>query len=144
MRRQIEGKYSTVSDVQLMTLPRVDLRSGSLTAINSLDQIPFEIKRVYFLYDVPNKSDRGAHAHKELYQLIVPASGSFEITLFDGKDSKQFLLRQPDEGLLVPPGLWRDLSNFSGGGICLVLASMLYTEEDYIRDLKYFRKFKNE
>ena len=82
MRRQIEGKYSTVSDVQLMTLPRVDLRSGSLTAINSLDQIPFEIKRVYFLYDVPNKSDRGAHAHKELYQLIVPASGSFEITLF--------------------------------------------------------------
>ena len=139
MTERIEGKYTTIKDIKLINLPRVDLSSGALTSINSGNEIPFDIQRVYYLYDVPNKSDRGAHAHKELYQLIVAASGSFEITLFDGKESKRFILRQPDEGLLVPPGMWRDLNNFSGGGVCLVLASMLYSEEDYIRDLKEFQ-----
>lgn len=144
MTESIEGKYTTVDDIKLINLPRVDLTSGALTSMNSRKEIPFNIERVYYLYDVPNKSDRGAHAHKELYQLVVAASGSFEITLFDGKESKQFILRQPDEGLLVPPGMWRDLNNFSGGGICLVLASMPYSEEDYIRDLKEFKNFKYE
>lgn len=143
MTERIESKDTTIKDIKMINLPRVDLSSGALTSINSGKEIPFDIQRVYYLYDVPNKSDRGAHAHKELYQLIVAASGSFEITLFDGKKSKRFILRQPDEGLLVPPGMWRDLNNFSGGGICLVLASMQYSEEDYIRDLKEFEIFKN-
>ena len=128
----------------MINLPRIDLNSGALTSINSVNEVPFDIRRVYYLYDVPNKSDRGAHAHRELYQLIIAASGSFEITLFDGKESKKFILRQPDEGLLVPPGMWRDLNNFSGGGICLVLASMPYSETDYIRNLDEFKEFKNE
>jgi len=138
------GRTSSVNDVRLLNLKRIDLASGSLTSINSLTDIPFDIERVYYLYDVPNKSDRGSHAHKELYQLIIAASGSFEITLSDSVETKQFTLRQPDEGLLVPPGLWRDLNNFSGGGICLVLASMLYSEEDYIRDYVEFKQFKSE
>lgn len=139
-----DGRISSVNDVRVLNLDRVDLASGSLTSINSLTEVPFDIERVYYLYDVPNKSDRGSHAHKELYQLIIAASGSFEITLSDSEETKQFTLRQPDEGLLVPPGLWRDLNNFSGGGICLVLASMLYSEEDYIRDYVEFKKFKSE
>ena len=142
MTERKEGKFTTIEDIKMINLPRVDLSSGALTSINSGKEIPFNIERVYYLYDVPNKSDRGAHAHKELYQLIVAASGSFEISLFDGQKSKQFILRQPDEGLLVPPGLWRDLKSFSGGGICLVLASRPYDEDDYIRDIQKFINFK--
>lgn len=144
MTEKREGNYTTIADVKVINLPRVNLSSGALTAINSDEEIPFNIKRVYYLYDVPNKSDRGAHAHKELMQLVVAASGSFEIELNDGIKSKTFVLRQPDEGLLVPPGLWRDLRNFSGGGICMVLASDVYNEADYIRDFIEFKSFKDE
>ena len=138
----LDAKRTTVFDAKVLDLARIDLDSGALTAINSDDEIPFSIRRVYYLYDVPNKSDRGAHAHKELKQLVVAASGSFEIELNDGTNSKTFMLRQPDEGLLVPPGLWRDLRNFSGGGICMVLASEVYEETDYIRNFKEFNLFK--
>lgn len=143
MTGKIEGEFSTIDDVKLIDLHRIDLTSGSLTAINSNIDIPFEINRVYYLYDVPNNSDRGAHAHKDLAQLIVAASGSFEIDMFDGVNTRSFILRQPDEGLFVPPGLWRDLKNFSGGGVCLVLASLSYDESDYIRSIKKFYEFKN-
>lgn len=142
MTDRLDAKTTTVFDAKVLDLARIDLDSGALTAINSDDEVPFCIKRVYYLYDVPNNSDRGAHAHKELRQLVVAASGSFEIELNDGVNSKTFVLRQPDEGLLIPPGLWRDLSKFSGGGICLVLASMLYFEEDYIRDYDKYLNFK--
>ena len=144
MTDPLDAKTTTVFDAKVLDLARIDLDSGALTAINSDEEVPFNIKRVYYLYDVPNKSDRGAHAHKELMQLVVAASGSFEIELNDGIKSKTFVMRQPDEGLLVPPGLWRDLRNFSGGGICMVLASDVYNEVDYIRDFIEFKSFKNE
>ena len=139
----LDAKRTTVFDAKVLNLARIDLDSGALTAINSDDEVPFSIKRVYYLYDVPNKSDRGAHAHKELMQLVVAASGSFEIELNDGIKSKTFVLRQPDEGLLIPPGLWRDLRNFSGGAICLVLASEIYDESDYIRSLNEYYEYKD-
>ena len=141
---QLDAKKTSVLDAMVLNLTRIDLDSGALTVINSNVEIPFKIKRVYYLYDIPNKSDRGAHAHKELRQLVVAASGSFEIELNDGVNSKTFVLRQPDEGLLIPPGLWRDLRNFSGGGICMVLASEIYDESDYIRDFVEFKSFKDE
>lgn len=144
MINHLDAKKITVSDAKILDLARIDLDSGALTAINSNYEVPFNIKRVYYLYDVPNKSDRGAHAHTELMQLVVAASGSFEIELNDGVNSKTFILRQPDEGLLIPPGLWRDLRNFSGGGICMVLASNIYNEADYIRDFVEFKSFKDE
>lgn len=137
-----DGRKNSVLDVRLVTLPRIDIESGSITAVNSGTDLEFNIKRVYYLYDVPNRSDRGAHAHKELFQLILAASGSFEVELDDGVEKKSFVLRQPDEGLLIPPGLWRDLRGFSGGAICLVLASLEYDESDYIRDKEEFLKYK--
>lgn len=142
MLEAIDGKKTSVLDVRLISLPRINLESGSITAINSGNEVEFNIKRVYYLYDVPNRSDRGAHAHKELFQLILAASGSFEVELDDSNEKRSFVLRQPDEGLLIPPGLWRDLKRFSGGAICLVLASEIYDEGDYIRNYKEFLKFK--
>jgi hypothetical protein len=131
-----------ISDCKLLNLPRIHAEFGDITAINNLELIPFETKRVYYLYDVPNRADRGAHAHKELYQLVVAISGSFDIELFDGIDKVKYTLNQPDQGLLIVPGIWRDLNNFSGGGICLVLASHEYDEEDYIRDLTDYKKLR--
>lgn len=137
-----DGKKTSVQEARLVKLPRIDIESGSITAINSGIDVEFNIKRVYYLYDVPNRSDRGAHAHKELYQLILAASGSFEVELDDSIEKKSFILRQPDEGLLIPPGLWRDLKQFSGGAICLVLASLPYSEKDYIRSYNEFILWK--
>ncbi len=132
---------SKISDCKLLELPKIHAESGDITAINNLELIPFETKRVYYLYDVPNRADRGAHAHKELYQLVVAVSGSFDIELFDGVDKIKYTLNQPDQGLLIVPGIWRDLHNFSGGGICLVLASHEYNAEDYIREIEEFRNY---
>lgn len=129
-------KHSRITDCKLITVPKIQTEAGAITAINNNIDIPFEIKRVYYLYDVPNRADRGGHAHKELHQLVVAVSGSFDIELFDGYDSVRYTLNQPDQGLLIVPGIWRNLNNFSGGGICLVLASEIYKEEDYLR-LKY-------
>jgi hypothetical protein len=132
---------SKISDCKFLDLPKIRAESGDITAINNLELIPFETKRVYYLYDVPNRADRGAHAHKELFQLVVAISGSFDIELFDGVDKIKFTLNQPDQGLLIVPGIWRDLNNFSGGGICLVLASHEYDERDYLRDYDDFLKY---
>jgi dTDP-4-dehydrorhamnose 3,5-epimerase-like enzyme len=143
MFESIDGKLTTIDDIKLVSLPRVDLERGSITAINSGVNIEFEIKRVYYLYDVPNRSDRGAHAHMRLHQLVMAATGSFEVQFYDSKENKSFLLNQPDEGLLVPPGLWRDLKEFSGGSVCLVLASREFEESDYIRNLLEFEVYKN-
>ena len=134
---------SRVVDCKLIKLPKIHTESGDITAINNLKEIPFQTKRVYYLYDVPNRADRGAHAHKELHQLVISVSGSFEIELFDGFDNIKYTLNQPDQGLLIVPGIWRNLNNFSGGGICLVLASHEYDENDYIRDYQIVLDYKN-
>ncbi len=135
-------RSSTVFDCNLVGLPVITTESGNITSINNHKDLPFEIKRVYYLYDVPNLADRGAHGHKNLRQLVVAVSGSFTITLFDGKESRSFVLNQPNKGLLIVPGIWRELNSFSGGAICLVLASEEYDEDDYIRDYEEFLKFR--
>lgn len=136
------GTKTTVYDCSVVTLPKLEVERGAITAVNNNLEIPFGIKRVYYLYDVPSGSDRGAHAHKELQQLIIAASGSFTITVDDGRLKRSFTLSQPNVGLFLPPGLWRELTDFSGGSICLVLASMIYSKEDYIRSYKDFLIYK--
>ena len=118
-------------------------RKGNLTVVENGMTVPFDVKRVYYLYDVPGGESRGGHAHKELYQLIVAASGSFTVTLDDGNVKRTFFLNRPYQGLYVVPGIWRTLDDFSSGAVCLVLASEGYTEDDYIRDYEDFLKFKS-
>lgn len=134
---------STVFDCSIIQLPRVYNLSGSITSVNNNQEIPFDIKRVYYLYDVPGGEARGGHAHKNLQQLIVAASGSFDITVDDGNVKRTYQLSRPYMGLYLPSGLWRELDNFSSGSICLVLASLEYEERDYIRNYKIFQIYKN-
>lgn len=119
-------------------------RKGNLSVVENGVTLPFDVKRVYYLYDIPGGESRGSHAHKELEQLIVAASGSFKVTLDDGKVKRTFFLNRPYQGLLVKPGLWRDLEDFSSGAVCMVLASEVYQAEDYIRDYDEFIKFRGE
>ncbi|MGB0884055.1 MAG: sugar 3,4-ketoisomerase [Flavobacteriales bacterium] len=139
----MEARQTTINDCRKIELPKVTNPAGNLSSIESNADVPFQIKRVYYLYDIPGGEERGAHAHKALHQLIVAASGSFELELFDGKNKKSFFLNRPYEGLLLPPGLWRELKNFSSGSVCLVLASEAYSETDYIRDFDDFNAFKD-
>lgn len=118
-------------------------RKGNLTVVENGITLPFDVKRVYYLYDVPGGESRGSHAHRELEQLIVAASGSFTVTLDDGKNKKSFFLNRPYQGLYVKPGLWRDLDDFSSGAVCLVLASEVYDSTDYIRDYQEFLNFRD-
>lgn len=118
-------------------------RKGNLSVVENSVTIPFDVKRVYYLYDVPGGESRGGHAHKRLRQLIVAASGSFTVTLDDGQVKRTFLLNRPYQGLLVVPGIWRTLDDFSSGAVCMVLASEEYSEDDYIRDYNEFIKNKN-
>ena len=133
---------SNIYNCNILTLPKIHNRSGNITSLNNSIDLPFDIRRIYYLYDIPGGGLRGGHAHKELYQLIVAVSGSFEITLDDGLNKKTVFLNQPYYGLQIIPGIWRELSNFSSGAICLVLASLPYNEKDYIRDYKEFVKIK--
>ena len=125
-------------------------RKGNLTVVENGNPstgqgtLPFDVKRVYYLYDVPGGENRGSHAHKDLSQLIIAASGSFRVTLDDGKCKRSFFLNRPYQGLYVKPGMWRDLEDFSSGAVCMVLASEVYQAEDYIRDYVEFIKFRNE
>ena len=128
----------TVFDCNLIYLNYLGDRDGHITVINNHDEIPFEIKRLFFLYDIPGGESRGAHAHKECHQFLVAASGAFEVLLDDGKTKRQVLLNRPNIGLHIPPGIWASEINFSSGSICLVLASSLYEENDYIRNYKNF------
>ena len=127
-----------VFDCSLLELPKIENRLGNITPIENSKEIPFEIKRIFYLYDIPGGKDRGAHAHKECHQFLIAASGSFEVQLDDGYVKKTVLLNQPYRGLHIPPGIWASEVNFSSGAICLVLASHKYDESDYIRDYKYF------
>ena len=117
-------------------------RKGNLSVVENGITLPFNVKRVYYLYDVPGGESRGSHAHKELSQLIIAASGSFKVTLDDGKVKRTFFLNRPYQGLYVKPGMWRDLEDFSSGAVCMVLASDVYKAEDYIRDYDEFLKFR--
>ncbi len=139
-----QSKDTRVYDATVINIPIIHTESGNISAINNCVEIPFEIQRVYFLYDVPGGEARGGHGHKNLKQLIVAASGSFDLIVNDGNIKRTFHLNRPNYGVFLPPGLWRELDNFSSGSICLVLASQEYDEADYLRDYNDFIKFKNE
>jgi hypothetical protein len=124
---------------RLMEFRRVANPRGNLTAIEGQADVPFDIKRVYYLYDVPGGEVRGGHAHRNLEQVIIAASGSFDVVLDDGVKRARFMLNRSYYGLLVPTMVWRELENFSSGSVCLVLASDHYAEDDYIRDIHEFR-----
>jgi hypothetical protein len=127
-----------LSDCKIIQLPKIEDARGNLSFIESDKHIPFDIKRVYYLYDVPGGSDRGSHAHKNLHQFIVAMSGSFDVVLDDGWDKKRFHLNRSYYGLYVCPMMWRYLDNFSSGAVSMVLASSHYNEADYIRDYEQF------
>ena len=128
----------TVADCRLISLPRIQDPRGNLTFIEGGSHVDFDIRRVYYLYDVPGGSERGGHAHKELRQLIIAMSGSFDVLLDDGDDKKVFHLNRSYVGLYVCPMIWRQLDNFSSGSVCMVLASNRYDEVDYYRDYAQF------
>ncbi len=128
----------SIQECKILSLPVVHDRRGNLTFIESLKIIPFEIKRVYYLYDVPGGAERGGHAHKQLHQLIIAMSGSFDVLLDDGKDKKKFHLNRSYNGLYICPMIWREINNFSSGSVCMVLASTFYDEEDYYREYSEF------
>ena len=132
----------TVFDCLLIELPCIKNRTGNITAIENNVEIPFNINRIFYLYDIPGGESRGAHAHKECHQFLIATSGSFEVQLDDGKVKKTVMLNQPFRGLHIPPGIWASEVNFSSGAICLVMASHTYDESDYIRDYDLFLKEK--
>ncbi len=135
-------KKSTVYDCSIIKLRAIKNRSGNITTVSSNKEIPFAIKRIFYIYDIPGGEDRGAHAHKECHQFLIAASGSFEVLMDDGNVKRQVLLNRSSMGLHIPPGIWASEINFSSGSICLVLVSHNYQECDYIRDYKEFNKMK--
>lgn len=136
-------RETSVYNCNIIELNRHHHQKGNITVVENLQTIPFEVKRTYYLYDIPGGESRGGHAHKALYQLIVAASGSFNVVLDDGNIKRTFILNRPYQGLLIVPGIWRELNDFSSGAVCLVLASEVYDEADYIRDYSSFRSYKN-
>lgn len=128
----------SIDECRIVELPKISDPRGNLTFVEGGNHIPFDIKRVYYLYDVPGGASRAAHGHKKLHQLIIAMSGSFDIKLDDGKNTKIFHLNRSYYGLYVPPMMWRDLDNFSSGSVCMVLASEFYDEQDYFRDYSEF------
>jgi dTDP-4-dehydrorhamnose 3,5-epimerase-like enzyme len=126
--------------VKIINFPQIAEARGNLSFIEENKHIPFPIKRVYYLYDVPSGATRGGHAHKNLCELIIALSGSFDVLLTDGVDKKVYFLNRPHYGLFIPHGLWREIENFSSNSVALALASDFYNEKDYIRDYEVFRK----
>ena len=129
-----------LSDCKLIDLPKIEDRRGNLTFVEGNNHIPFDVKRVYYLYDVPGGADRCEHAHKHLHQFVISMSGSFDLLLDDGFEKKRFQLNRPYYGIYICPMMWRYLDNFSSGSVCMVLASAPYDETDYIRDRGEFLK----
>ncbi|WP_299256113.1 FdtA/QdtA family cupin domain-containing protein [uncultured Aquimarina sp.] len=132
---------NTVEDCKIIEIPKIKDPRGNIAVVEK-DVIPFETKRVYYLYDVPSDASRGGHAHKNLCQFLIALSGSFDVILQDGKKEKKVTLNKPNKGLLIKSGIWRGLENFSSGSVCLVLASEVFEEEDYIRNFNDFSLFK--
>lgn len=135
---------SKVTDCNLIDVSMIHNLSGNITVVENNKEIPFEMKRIYYLYDVPGGVERGGHAHYDLEQFIVAASGSFDVILDDGENKKIVHLNRPNYALHIIPGLWRELNNFSSGSICMVLASHRYDEKDYIRDYNEFKTLKKK
>ena len=128
---------STLNNCKLISIPKMEDPRGNLSVIEK-NVIPFEIKRVYYLYDIPSGAERGGHSHIEQQEFLVALSGSFDVILNDGQNMNKITLNKPFEGLLIPNGIWRELKNFSSGAVCLVLASDVFSEDDYIRELDFF------
>lgn len=135
-------KKTNIYDCSMLEIDRHNSEKGNISVVENASTVPFDVKRVYYLYDIPGGESRGGHAHRELQQFIVAASGSFDVTIDDGKSRRTFTINRPYRGLLVVPGIWRELDNFSSGSVCLVLASSEYSEEDYIRDYSEFKEYK--
>jgi len=129
----------TLRDCRIVDLPKITDSRGNLTFIESGHHVPFDIKRVYYLYDVPGGANRGGHAHRQLHQLMIAMSGSFDVHLDDGRDKRLFHLNRSYFGLYICPMIWREIDNFSSGSVCMVLASNFYTESDYYRDYDDFK-----
>lgn len=135
--------YVNLDTITLKEIPKIIAEDGrgNLSVVEK-ELLPYKIKRVYYLYDVPSDSTRGGHAHKELQQFLIAVAGSFSVVLDNGKERKTFHLNRPNKGLLIPSGVWRELENFSAGAVCLSLVSEEYDEEDYIREYKDFKSIK--
>ena len=133
---------NSVFDASIITLPIIKFRAGNISPIENSIHIPFDVKRVFYLYDIPGGESRGAHAHKECFQFLIPASGSFEVQMDDGFSKRQVFLNRPYHGLLIPPSIWASELNFSSGSVCLVLASHSYSQEDYIRSYADFLQYR--
>lgn len=136
-------KNFNVHDCHIVPLDTISGPEGHTITVKGEETIPFDVKRIYYLYDIPEGGSRGAHAHEDLYQLIVATGGSFDMLLDDGVNKRVVKLNQPNYGLYVVPGIWRELIDFSYGAVCLVLASLTYEDNIVIRDYDDFRKFKN-
>jgi hypothetical protein len=136
-------KKNSVFDCTVIELPKINNRAGNITPVTNNVNIPFDIKRIFYIYDIPGGEDRGAHAHKECHQFLIAASGSFEIELNDGNTRRTVSLNRPYFGLHIPPGVWAAEKGFSSGSVCLVLASHKYNEADYIREYDDFIEFKS-
>jgi len=134
----------SVFDCALLGLPKIKNRAGNITPIHGGLEVPFDIKRVFYIYDIPAGESRGAHAHIECHQVLIAASGSFEVLLDDGKVKRQILLNRPDYGLHILPGIWASELNFSSGAICLVLTSHSYSSEDYLRNYDDFILYREK
>lgn len=135
-------KQAKVEDLEILDIPKITDPRGNLSVIEK-DTIPFKIKRVYYLFDVPSGSYRGGHAHKELSQFLIALSGSFDVLVKDGLNKKRITLNNPSKGLLITPGIWRELENFSSGAICLVIASDVYKADDYIYDYNTYTSYNS-
>jgi len=133
-------KTTGVFDCSIVQLPQIKNRAGNITPVNNLIEVPFDVKRIFYLYDIPGGESRGAHAHKQCHQFVVAASGSFEMLLDDGKIKRLIQLNRPYNGLYIPPMIWASEINFSSGAICLVLASHLYDKDDYIREYETYKR----
>jgi dTDP-4-dehydrorhamnose 3,5-epimerase-like enzyme len=128
--------------IELLNIPKIENHLGNIAVVEK-DTIPFEIKRVYYLYDIPSSATRGGHAHKELQQILIAISGSFDVILKDGKTTQTITLNKPDKGLLISNTVWREIDNFSSGAVCLVMASSEFDENDYIRDFNEYIDYIN-
>jgi hypothetical protein len=137
-------KKITVFDCSIITLKQIQNRAGNITPVMGNENLPFKIRRVFYIYDIPGGEDRGAHAHKECHQFLVAASGSFEIEMDDGVNKRTVALNRPYYGLHIPPGIWAAEKGFSSGAVCLVLVSHLYDENDYIRDYAQYLELKSK
>ena len=143
MAATLEPNLSTLQYIEIIDIPKISDPEGrgNLSVVEK-HILPFQVNRVYYLYDVPSDASRGGHAHKQLKQCLIAVSGSFDVVLHDGRDKKIIHLNKPNKGLIIPNGIWRELENFSSGSVCLALVSDYYNEADYIRDFEDFQLFK--